>query len=415
MGRAWFVHRDMPPQPLRPAQRVCFFFNAQIHQLLHALPIAIALSRDPAFAIDVMAATHDHLALAREMAAAQGAGPIRFLRCGGRWLDGLTRITGGATPPKLAVLLAARRQLRDYDAIVVPERTSLLLKRLGLSKAKFVHTCHGAGDRAVGYDKRIAQFDFVLLAGEKQRQRMLAEGLIREGHYAIAGYSKFDLTARRSGGRSLFANDRPVILYNPHFSDKLSSWPTMGEAIIRQFARDDRFNLIVAPHIRLFDNRRKRAAMEARLADLARLPHVHIDLGSRASVDMRYVHMAALYVGDVSSQVYEYLARPRPCLFLNAHRAAWHDDRSYGHWRYGPVLDSSVLDSADGIVGAAADAIASHDTYADAQRQGVAHTFDDGAMPASMRAAQALAAWLARTQPRAAVTPAPYREVLAHG
>jgi hypothetical protein len=74
-----------------------------------------------------------------------------------------------------------------------------------------------------------------------------------------------------------------------------------------------------------------------------------------------------------------------------------------------------VLDSADGIVGAAADAIASHDAYADAQRQGVAHTFDDGVMPASVRAAQALAAWLARTQPRAAVTPAPYREVLAHG
>ena len=105
----------------------------------------------------------------------------------------------------------------------------------------------------------------------------------------------------------------------------------MGEDIIRQFAQDDRFNLIVAPHIRLFDNRRRRAAMEKRLADLARMPHVHIDLGSRASSDMRYGQMASLYLGDVSSQVYEYLPRPRPCLFLNGHRADWQEDRSYGH------------------------------------------------------------------------------------
>jgi len=408
MGRPWFVDRDPTPQPFAPPQRLCFFFNAQIHQLLHALPVAIELSRDPGFAIDVLAATEDHLALARDIAAARGSGPIRFLRCGGRWLDALTRLSGGTTPPKLAVLLAARRQLARYDAIVVPERTSLLLKRLGLDQTRFIHTCHGAGDRAVGYDRRIAQFDFVLLAGEKQRQRMLDDGLIRQGHYAIVGYSKFDLT-RRVGDQTLFDNDRPIILYNPHFSPGLSSWPTMGEAIIRQFAQDDRFNLIVAPHIRLFDNRRKRAAMERQLADLARLPHVHIDLGSRASVDMRYIHMASLYLGDVSSQIYEYLARPRPCLFLNGHRAAWHDDRSYGHWRYGPVLER-----ADGIVDAAADAIAGHATYEAVQRQGVAHTFDSHALPASVRAAQALADYLARSRPRVAPS-LPQQEMLAHG
>lgn len=401
MGRAWFARSDAAT-PVT-SQRLCFFFNAQIHQLFHALPVAIELSRDPAFTVDVMAATDDHLALARDIAATRGAGPIRFLRCGGRWLDALAGLTGGSNPPKLAALLAARRQLADYDAIIVPERTSLLLKRLGLSRTRFIHTCHGAGDRAVGYDRRIGQFDFVLLAGEKQRRRMLADGLIREGHYAITGYSKFDLTEKRAVQPRLFAQERPIILYNPHFSGTLSSWPTMGEDIIRQFAQDDRFNLIVAPHIRLFDNRRKRAVMETRLADLARLPHVHIDLGSRASIDMRYVHMASLYLGDVSSQIYEYLARPRPCLFLNGHRAAWHDDRSYGHWRYGPVLES-----AHGIADAAAQAIATHAAYEPVQRRGIADTFDDlgdqGSSRASIRAARTLADYLARTR-RAARPP----------
>jgi hypothetical protein len=389
MGRPWFVHSEAASLTQRPPQRLCFFFNAQMHQLFHALPVAIELSRDPGFAVDVMAATNDHLALARDIAAARSAGPIRFLRCGGGWIDALTRVIGASIPPKLAVLLAARRQLAGYDAIVVPERTSLLLKRLGLARARFIHTCHGAGDRAVGYDRRIARFDFVLLAGEKQRRRMLAEGLIREGHYAIAGYSKFDLTQHHGEPQRLFPENRPIILYNPHFSAKLSSWPAMGEKIIRQFARDDRFNLIVAPHIRLFGNRARREAMERRLADLARLPHIHIDLGSPASIDMRYVHMASLYLGDVSSQVYEYLARPRPCLFVNAHRANWQEDRSYGHWHYGPVLES-----AQGIVDAAASAIATHAAYEAAQRQGVAHTFDQGSERAGVRAARALAAYL---------------------
>lgn len=394
MGRPWLVHRD--DTPMADPQRLCFFFNAQIHQLLHALPLAIELSRDGAFTVDVMAATDEHLALARDMARARGAGRIRFLRCGGAWLDLAGRIAGGATPPKLAALLAARRQLARYDAIVVPERTSLLLKRLGLGRTRFIHTCHGAGDRAVGYDRRIAQFDFVLLAGEKQRRRMLDEGLIREGHYAITGYAKFDL-ASTGERQSPFAQERPIILYNPHFSSRLSSWPTMGEEVIRRFAQDDRFNLIVAPHIRLFDNRRQRAAMERRLAPYAALPHVHIDLGSRASIDMRYVQMASLYIGDVSSQIYEYLARPRPCLFLNAHKAQWHDDPSYGHWRYGPVLDrvSRIVDEAE-------IAIASHAAYLAAQRRGVANTFDHHAEPASVRAAGALASYLHRSRPAAA-------------
>ncbi|WP_256869403.1 glycosyl transferase [Sphingobium lactosutens] len=401
MGRAWFVQRDETPLAFGASapQRLCFFFNAQIHQLLHALPVAIELSRDPAFAVDLMAATDEHLALARDIVAARGAGPIRFLRCGGRWLETLARLAGGTTPPKLPVLLAARRRLAAYDAIVVPERTSLLLKRLGLNHTRFIHTCHGAGDRAVGYDRRIAKFDYVLLAGDKQRRRMLDEGLIREGHYAITGYSKFDLT-QGTGRQRLFPNARPVILYNPHFSPTLSSWPDMGREVIARFAADDRFNLIVAPHIRLFDHRRRRAEMERRLAPFAALPHVHVDLGSRASVDMRYVHMADLYLGDVSSQIYEYLARPRPCLFLNGHRADWHDDPSYGHWRYGPVLESAAH-----IVDEAEAAIANHAAYEAAQRRGVAHTFDTSAQPASVRAARALAAYLHRSRPAAAVQP----------
>ena len=275
----------------RKTQSICFFFNAQIHHLLHAMPLALELSHDPRFRVDIIAAGADHIALARDLAARHGGGRLNFIHLDNIWLRTLSHLSGHASPPKLATLLAARRRLARYDAIVVPERTSLLL-------------------------------------GEKQRRRMLAQGLIREDHYAIAGYGKFDLTQGQRPA-SPFTDNRPIILYNPHFSPRLSSWQAMGTDVLRQFAADDRFNLIVAPHVRLFDNRRKRAAAERMLAEFAGLPHIHVDLGSRASVDMSYVQLAAAYIGDVSSQIYEFIATPRPCLFLNGHGAQWRDDPNY--------------------------------------------------------------------------------------
>jgi hypothetical protein len=394
-------------------QQVCFFFNAQLHHVFHAMPLAVEMSHDPRFAIDVVAMTEDHIALARDIARRHGAGPMNFVRVGGPLLSAITRLTGGATPPKLPALAAARRLLAGYDAIVVPERTSLLLRFAGLHDSTFIHTCHGAGDRAVGYDRRIRQFDFVLLAGEKQRRRMLDKRLIREGHYAVVGYGKFDLTEHRQPDR-LFAQERPTVLYNPHFSKRLSSWLGMGLDVIRQFAADDRFNLIVAPHIRLYDNRRRRAAMERELAEFAGLGHIHIDLGSPASVDMRYPKAASIYLGDVSSQVYEFVVRPRPCLFLDSHDADWRGDPNYRHWNYGPVHRSS-----EGIVDKVADAMTTHGSYLPAQRKGITETFDCETSRSSERAARAVADFLAHRRaslPASARTPAPKprQHVLAH-
>ncbi|MFD2431860.1 hypothetical protein ACFSUK_34755 [Sphingobium scionense] len=42
-------------QTSRPTQSICFFFNAQIHHLPHAMPLALELSHDPRFRIDIIA------------------------------------------------------------------------------------------------------------------------------------------------------------------------------------------------------------------------------------------------------------------------------------------------------------------------------------------------------------------------
>lgn len=48
-----------------------------------------------------------------------------------------------------------------------------------------------------------------------------------------------------------------------------------------------------------------------------------VDLDSPRLVEMTYTLTADIYLGDLSSQLYEFLIRPRPVAFINAHRVDW--------------------------------------------------------------------------------------------
>lgn len=374
-----------------PLPRVAFLFNAQAHQILHGITTAEALAVGWRANVDILSASAAHLDLARALTRAESHCLLRFERIGPRLLHRTADLLRSAVPPKLLTLAAVRRQLNLYDAIALPERTSTVMRRFGVTRPRLIHVDHGAGDRAAGFDPRIARFDFALVAGEKQRRRMLAEGLIRHGAHAVVGYPKFEAIDRlRDPHWSPFADARPVILYNPHFSAKLGSWPRDGIAIVDAIVRDGRFNLIVAPHIRLCDTARTRAAVAAALAPYADRPGVHVDLGSHRSIDMSYTTLADIYVGDVSSQIYEFLRQPGPALFVNSHGHRWRDDPDYAHWHFGPVVDG-----ADRLIEGIDRAIAGHGNYAPEQRRAFADTFDlrDG-QSHSHRAAAAIAAFL---------------------
>ena len=118
-------------------------------------------------------------------------------------------------------------------------------------------------------------------------------------------------------------------------------------------------------------------------------PHMLMDLGSPACTDMTYTNAADLYLGDVSSQVYEFLNRPRPCLFLDAHDTPWQGNPNYRHWTTGPVMTD-----ANDIIGAVDAAFASQASYSDAQRAVLEDSFSVTAEPASVRAAAAIIAYL---------------------
>ncbi|CAN0544918.1 unnamed protein product, partial [Ectocarpus sp. 8 AP-2014] len=247
---------------------------------------------------------------------------------------------------RLSSLKRSTELFRHFDALVVPETTTTFLKKNDQSdRPRLIFFPHGAGDRSIGFSPEIRRFDYVLLPGEKTRDRMLDAGVIRRDNHRIVGYPKFEAFAARPPVK-LFDNDRPTVLYNPHFDPLLSSWFRFGEQILAYFADQKDYNLIFAPHVMLF-KRRLLASVEHRMLRFRQqidsrytaLDHIHIDTGSSRSVDMTYTSAADIYLGDVSSQIYEFIQQPRPAIFLNSHDAQWQGNANYSHWAFGPVLD----------------------------------------------------------------------------
>ncbi len=259
----------------------------------------------------------------------------------------------------------------SLDALVSPERNCMQLRtRLGVRGLTMIHTRHGAGDREGGFDDRSGAFDLTILPGQKYVDRLTEMALLTPGRFAVVGWPKFEVVrALKRRPVRFFANDNPVVVYNPHFDQTVSSWAPMGLDVLELFAQTKDFNLIFAPHVVLFKRARRHNASLPR--KYRSLPNIHIDTGSGALSDMTYMLAADIYLGDVSSQVYEFLLEPRPCIFLNGHHVDWHANVFYAHWHLGQVVDDVPGRLGDAL----AQALASHPSYLDRQREAFAYTF----------------------------------------
>lgn len=384
--------------------RIGFLFNHdQVHQVAHALPIALALKgRAPSIDV-VVATTNAQLTAEVRRIAGADAAAITLVELGlNRPLTRLlARHLEWALPVKK---IGVYRDNLDFfsglDALVVTEKTSLILKtRYGL-RLPIIHTRHGAGDRAIGFDRASAAFDHVLVSGPKIRERLIGEAGVAPDRISTVGYAKFGLLPEQPARLPFQANGKPTVLYNPHPSPHLSSWYRHGRVVLEHFLHDDRFNLIFAPHVMLFHRKfvvtidkmaiDRPGVIDRRFHDA---PNIHVDLGSSASTDMTYTTAADIYLGDVSSQIYEFLYRPRPCVFLDSHRVPWRDDPNYAHWAAGPVIVDPIN------LRAAIDwARVAHDRYLPAQRAMFDRSFDLGPEPSASRAARAVLAFLGRSE-----------------
>ncbi len=293
---------------------------------------------------------------------------------------------------------------RSLDALVVTERTSLILKtRYGLARPLMILSDHGAGDRAIGFGASTAKFDHILAAGQKIADRLIAEAGVLPERLSITGYPKFDRSPEAPPPLRFSGDGKPIILYNPHVSPHLSSWYKQGRAVLDFFLGNPDYNLIFAPHIMLFQRGavftidKLRFGIPGRLdPKYAAAPNIHIDVESAALTNMAYTNIADLYLGDVSSQVYEFLKTPRPCVFLDVHTTPYHGDPNYAHWQSGPVIET-----ASELAIAIPQAIRDHKRmYRPIQQNLFAYTFDLTSEPSSVRAARVIARLVNSCTPR---------------
>jgi hypothetical protein len=383
-----------------PPPHIGFLFNHdQIHQIAHSLPVAIALAAaSPDLQISI--ATTNSL-IDAEVTRLLGVNlhpHLKRVKLGIGSLSSrlMKKVLGRLLPAdKLLIYRENLDYFRSLSALVVTERTSLILKnRYGLKNLKMILIDHGAGDRAIGFGASTKGFDNILAAGPKIKDRLTTEAGVASSKIRITGYPKFDAVAKGSGKLPFQSNGHPTVLYNPHLSPHLSSWFKHGRDVLDWFVAHPEYNLIFAPHIMLFQRKAVFTVDKLRMAlpgvldtKYLNAPNIYIDLGSSASTDMTYTNAADIYLGDVSSQIYEFLRIPRPAIFINSHGHDYADDPNYAHWRAGDVIDSA------GELGAALACVEAKHTasYKAVQKMLFDYTFSLTDEPSSQRAARAIA------------------------
>jgi len=380
--------------------RVGFLFNHYFtHQVPQAVPFAFELSRrHPDFEVVIACSTRQERDFAREIAALYPGHrcelrilPAPFYY---RFMDPF--VSKRAFKRKRLVLKNNLEFFQRLDALVSPERNCLQLRtRFGLTDLILIHTRHGAGDREGGFDQKSGAFDLTLLPGQKYVDRLKELGLLDQERFARVGWPKFEVV--RGLNRKVpkfFDNENPVIVYNPHFEQNVSSWAPMGMQVLDFFESNrDKYNLIFAPHVVLFKRwKRHNASLPKRYFSI---PNIHVDTGSQASSDMTYMLAAKIYLGDVSSQVYEFLIKPRPCVFLNGHKANWQENPFYLHWQLGQVVEDVEKE-----LGPALDRAAEvQPQFLERQEKTFAYTFfSDETHTAAERGADAIASFLKEKQ-----------------
>lgn len=345
---------------------ITFLFIGGVHQVLHLAPVAAEVSRMRAdLRVACLCGDSASLAAVIEVRERMDAPRLLATLVEPPWPSRLlTTMLGRRTAAKGPLLATIRLRMRGMRAIVVPERTSAALRWMGW-RGLLIHFRHGAGDRAPASESRLSAFDLIVVPGAKDVARAVSVRGVDPARLKTCGYVKLDyLEAFAAPAAPLFDDGRPVVVYNPHFDPALSSWPIAHE-VIAQFARQDRYNLVFAPHVRAMEDLSDdaRRAWEA----LAIPGRIIVDLASPRLFDMTYLRAADVYLGDMSSQLYEFLSTPRPVAFVDAHDVRWQDDPRYAGWHLGEVARGWA-----GVTDAIDRAIAGHPAKAAAQAEAAA-------------------------------------------
>lgn len=318
-------------------KKVGFVYFDDIHHIHHFIGVAAELCKNPNVHVDIITyqANHKYFYSLIKLLDITDISVVKLTTNKYRRIIDLVR--ANKRPSPLFLTKHNIKTILDYDAVVFTDYISCSIPNK--RNTKFIYLSHGSGDRAYGYNIfKLKMFDLLLLAGNKIVDRIKSiDSTVN--NYKIIGYPKFDVALKEINQTKLFNNQNKTVLYNPHNKKHLSSWYKDGKTILDFFLNNPTYNLIFAPHINLFNHKKylDKNSFDTKYYHAA---NIHIDLGSERCSNMYYTFNADIYLGDVSSQVYEFLYNKKPCIFMNSHCAKWVGDENYAHWNLGKVIES---------------------------------------------------------------------------
>ncbi len=365
---------------------IAFLYLHGIHHLYHSAMTAVELSNmQNKYKIVLVSCSPEHTRLLKNIQSLYPIQntiikeiplPFRFKYLN---IKNKTYPSPSDTMPKIAPYL------RSVDGIVATSHSTVTsAKKYGITNPKLIYQYHGCGDRKYGFEPNLGNYDLLLLPGAYHQQRLHDSGVLDKKNTAIVGWPKLDYPVDVTGlKQQLFPNDNPIILYTPHWSPKLSSFEAWCRPLMDYFKANKEYNFLFAPHIQL-KHWKNKYNYDLNFDDY-KVENIHIDLGSEAGVNSSYLRIANIYMGDVSSQIYEWIAlNPRPCIFTNAHGIQWEDDINYRHWRYGPVMNN--ISELKGIL----QLLIEDKSYIDYQKNQIPQYIDISTDKYSIRAAEAI-------------------------
>lgn len=319
--------------------KIAFLLLDEIHHLYHFISVAVWLSKK--HEISILTYPDKHKLLYKTLEKLHGEN-VNVEQLKTLWFRAFTDKLKNRKLPRKGFWLKKNMNnlLENFDAIVFTDyyHRYVVEARKNQPFPKLIKLPHGPPGRAYSYNKDLLDFDLIFLTGKLHYKGLKKHDYLPK-NYSISGYPKIDITHSKKT-KYFFNNNLPVVLYNPHFDPKVTSWHTSGMRILDYFHNHKEYNLIFAPHVNLFTSKggeKKKSIPEKYF----KAENIYIDLGSNKSINMSYTKTANIYLGDVSSQVYEFiLIKPRPCIFINSHQVIYEKDKNYRFWKCGEVLNS---------------------------------------------------------------------------
>ena len=291
--------------------KIVFVYLEEPYFIFHSIGLAIELARRKENEVSILFNSRNERDIKQILPKNHS---IKLTRVTPPWIIQLPLYLEMKLNYRKSIFKKYKATLAQQDVFISSLYNDLIIREvIAPNKIKMVYTAHGPANGPYCFNDLVKQFDFFFCASKKEAEIRREMGQVKANNYCIGGYLKLD--AAQPKKLNVFHDNREVILYNPHWDKKLSSFFKYGFDILDFFKDHPTMNLIFAPHALLT---KRNFLLRRRLKRYEKHANIHMDFGSNRSHDFSYVAAADVYLGDVSSQALEFcLLEPRKCIFID--------------------------------------------------------------------------------------------------